>query len=109
MVKFLPIHKKASLIALAAILVVGVFAVYVVREKGDREQQGAISLEEVQLTAAEFAAKEDIDGGLAYYDEQITGIKDSEDKQTMLILKSRFAVGAGRHEEAISAAKDAEA
>lgn len=107
-------------IALAVFLLVVGVGIYVAaqtiqaEEKDSTKAISAESLErsqaiaQVQVTATDYFEKGDIDGGFVYYDEQIARRQDSVEKQTLLILKSSFAIRSGRTKEAVAIAKQAD-
>lgn len=65
-------------------------------------------IEDVQAAALEYASSDDIDGGLAFYDDEIKKRDDDGEKKRLLLYKSSFARQAGRSEEALAATKQAD-
>ena len=61
-----------------------------------------------QVEATDHLNNDDVDGGLALYDSQIKIQNGDNEKKALLVFKSNFAVLAGRYDEAITIAKQAD-
>lgn len=113
--KITAVQKKVSLGLLAG-LVVALGCIILWREldrpdlsKGKNDEVSfPQQLGEVQVTATDFLESDDFEGGARYYDDQISLRDDEGEKKILLVLKSGFTIRAGRYDEAISIAKQAD-
>lgn len=68
-----------------------------------------IPIETVQAVALDDAGRGDLDAALQLYDRQIAARPDGDEKRELLLGKSSLAASRGRFDDAIAAAKQAEA
>lgn len=106
-------YKKALLGMVAIILLVAMgVTMWLLWPKPDTNSTPVVAfapIEEVATTALNYSEQQDIAGGLAYYDSQINGRKNEDEKYQLLLYKSSFALDAKKYDEAINAAKSADA
>jgi tetratricopeptide (TPR) repeat protein len=67
-----------------------------------------VPIDNIRISADEYTKDNDVDGGLAFYDEEINKRENNEEKKQLLLYKSDFARNAGRPSEALDAAKKAD-
>lgn len=103
-------HKKIALAVLA--LLVLVVALFVWgrpsaedRDSGDIDEQPTIN--DISYNATKISKEGSFNEALTYYDKQVESTGSNEEKITVLIKKSRFALGEGKNTEAVEAAKQA--
>jgi tetratricopeptide (TPR) repeat protein len=107
----LPINnKKIVLIAAGSLLVILVLALVIIKMIPSNGNEDELpSLETTQDKAQSYIDSGDIDGGLKFYDEQIEARKDENEKKILLVYKANFAQSAGRFNEALEIAQQADA
>jgi tetratricopeptide (TPR) repeat protein len=109
------LKRKKSLIGLAVVAVLLiVFAVlgwqaWLRSDTGSSASVKPLSADEALAIAMSYSDRGDIKGGLEFYDNQIREHKDSNEKQQLLVYKSDFALKAGRYDDAVGTAKQADA
>lgn len=77
-------------------------------EAGSSDDNTTVAVDEVLVAGMEYGDRGDVEGGLDYYDSQISLHKNSPEAQQLLLYKSSFALNAGRHDEALESAKRAD-
>lgn len=101
--------KKIIILAVLTVLVViGGTIAWVQISLYNQNQAAIVPLDEIEANVATYSQKGDTDGALRFYDQQVALHQNKADKQQILIMKSRFAAGAGRMDTAIDAAKQAD-
>lgn len=65
-------------------------------------------IEDVRISAQKYAEDNDVDGGLAYYNQQIEAREDGKEKSELFLSKADFALSNERHGEALDAARSAD-
>jgi tetratricopeptide (TPR) repeat protein len=101
----------AVLAVIATIVVIGILGWmrFFSPEVGGGMQSPIVPVDDVPVAALGYARSGDVDSGLAYYDSQIDQRKDATEKWQLLLYKSSFSLTSKRYEEAIDAAKQADA
>lgn len=104
-------QKKAIGVVLVAMIIMVGFLVLgrmVFRDGEDGGADTQLTIEDVQVRAAEYFGGGDIDGGLSYYDEQIKMAEKNDEKRVLLTHKSSLALMGGQHQVAIDSARQAD-
>lgn len=112
MIKVVSTHKKIiiSVLCGVAIVIAGSFAWIVLRSPSNIEDELIASplIEDVQITALDRTRSDGVDAGLAFYDDEIDRREDSGQKRQLLLYKSSFAQAAGRFDDALASAQEAD-
>lgn len=107
------LKNKKSLAGVAVVILVIIAAIgwQAWRGFGDSVDSSVqpLSMNQALSIAMTYDDRGDVEGGLKFYDGQIKGRKDENEKQQLLLYKSDFALKAGKYDEAINAAKQADA
>lgn len=97
-----------AVLLLVLIIAIVIFALIKPRFFGEGEEGSAPSIDDIGLQAAVLAENDDPEEIMEYYDEQIEGRQNPEEKKILLVMKSRAAQGSQSWDVAIDAAKQAD-
>lgn len=110
-IKLTAMQKKIALLGVVLLLAISVaLAVWHRNQDSNKDSSGVDdqpTMNDLNYNAAKLAEEGNFDEALNYYDKQVEGATSVEDKVTVLIKKSRFALGKGKNTEAVQAAKQA--
>lgn len=103
-------QKRIVLVIIVLFAVVAAIFIWNGAANTDKDKDGVDeqpTMNDLSYTARKIASEGSFDEALEYYDKQAEKAEVSEDKITILIKKSRFALGEGKTAEAVKAAKQA--